>query len=78
MDGVFREYMTVPDDTADDIIDKIKSMANFEIADNRLPKIGHIKFKRDGLPEFLLKVTANPADGPGENIVLKIPDPQDA
>lgn len=78
MDGVFREYMTVPNDTADEIIDRIKSMANFEFADNDLPKIGHIKFKRDGLPEFLLTVTANPADGLRENIVLKIPDMRDS
>lgn len=74
MDGEFREYMTVPDDVADTIIRQIKSMADLDVEDSRLPKIGHIEFKRDGLPEFKVTVTTNPAGGPGERIVLKIPE----
>jgi len=54
MESVWREYMTVPDDTANEIMDRIKSMAHFDIANNDLPKIGRVKFKRDGLPEFFI------------------------
>ena len=76
MDGEFREYMTVPDDIADDIINRIKTMANLEGADKNLQKIGHIKFKRDGLPEFPLAVAIYPADGQGEKVALKIHAPR--
>ena len=63
MDGEFREYMTVPDDIADDIINRIKTMANLEGADKNLQKIGHIKFKRDGLPEFPLECSRSMKTG---------------
>jgi type II secretory ATPase GspE/PulE/Tfp pilus assembly ATPase PilB-like protein len=75
MDGVFREYMTLPDDVADEITKRIKSMANLDVENSDLPKVGHVRFKRDGLPEFKVTVTTYPADGLGEKVVLKIPVP---
>jgi type IV pilus assembly protein PilB len=78
VDGVLREDMTLPGDAANDIVKRIKTMANLAGAESDLPKIGHIKFKRDGLPEFQLTVTTKPADGLREDIVLKISDPRDA
>jgi type II secretory ATPase GspE/PulE/Tfp pilus assembly ATPase PilB-like protein len=74
MDGEFREYMTVPDDVADTIIRQIMSLADLDVEDSLLPKIGNMRFKREGLPEFKVTVTTRPADGPGERIVLKIPE----
>jgi type II secretory ATPase GspE/PulE/Tfp pilus assembly ATPase PilB-like protein len=73
IEGLLREYMTLPEDTADDIVRIIKTNANLEIDDNELPRIGRIKFKHNGLPEFQLTVTAEPAGGSREYIVLKIP-----
>ena len=74
MDGEFREYMTVPDDVADTIIRQIMSLADLDVEDSLLPKIGNMRFKREGLPEFKVTVTTRPADGPGEKIFLKIPE----
>lgn len=72
IDGVLLEYMRIPDAAADDIVKRIKSMANLDIEDSRLPKIGHIKFKHDGLPEFQLAVTTRPNDGLREAVTLRI------
>ena len=73
MEGVLREYMTLPDDAAaNDIVKKIKTIANLDGANNDLPKIGHIKFKHEGLPEFQLKVISKPIGGLREDVVIKI------
>ena len=48
MDQVLRAYMTIPEAAADDIIKRIKLMANLDVEDRCLPKIGHIKFKHAG------------------------------
>ncbi len=72
MDGVLREYMTIPDAAADDIVKRIKSMANLDIEDSHLPKIGRIKFKHKGLPEFHITVTMLPNDGLREKAALRI------
>jgi type II secretory ATPase GspE/PulE/Tfp pilus assembly ATPase PilB-like protein len=77
MEGLLLEYMTLPEDTADDIARIIKTIANLDIAENDLPKIGHIKFKHDGLPEVQLTVTTEPLDGTSEYIILKFSSPKD-
>jgi hypothetical protein len=58
--------------TGDDMIKIIKSMANLDVEDRHLPKIGHIKFKHDGLPEFRLTVTICYSGGLGEKAILRI------
>ena len=80
MDGEYREYMTVPDDVATDILKRIKSMANLDVDDRRLSKIAYIKFRRDNLPEFRLTITTCPTENLREAVFLKIPtagDPAD-
>ena len=72
MDGVIREYMRIPDAAAEDIVKRIKSMANLDVEDRRLPKIGHITFKHDGLPEFKLTVSTSPNNGLREAATLRI------
>ncbi len=74
MDGVLREYMTVSDAVADEIVKSIKSMAKFDVEDCKLHKVGYIKFRRDGLPEFRVTATMRPNAGPREEVVLKIPN----
>jgi type II secretory ATPase GspE/PulE/Tfp pilus assembly ATPase PilB-like protein len=77
MEGVLREYMTLPDDAAsNDIVKEIKKMANLDRAENDLPKIGHIKFNHKGLPEFQVAVTTEPLEGSREYIILRIPGRQ--
>jgi type II secretory ATPase GspE/PulE/Tfp pilus assembly ATPase PilB-like protein len=65
MEGVLREYMTVPCPAANDMFRRIKTMANLDKVDNNLPGIGRIKFKHDGLPELHIAVTINPSDNLG-------------
>jgi type II secretory ATPase GspE/PulE/Tfp pilus assembly ATPase PilB-like protein len=78
MESVLLEYMTLPDDAAaDDIVKKIKKMGNLDRADNNLSKIGRIKFKHEGLPEFQVAVTTEPSDGSREYVILRIPVPQE-
>jgi len=72
IDGEYLEYMTVPGDVANDIVKRIKSMANLDAEDARLSKIGHIKFQRDGLPEFRITVTTFPNEGLREVVDLRI------
>ena len=72
MDQALRAYMTIPEDTAEDIIKRIKLMANLDVVECRLPKIGHIKFKHDGLPNFEITVIISPNDGLRETATLRI------
>ena len=72
MDGVLQQYMTIPYAAADDMVKRIKSMAKLDTEDSSLPKIGRIKFKHKGLPEFHLIVTMRPNDGLREKATLKI------
>jgi len=72
MDGIWRNYMTIPDAAADDTIQIIKSMANLKPKDSHLPKIGRIKFKHQGLPEIQLIAIMSPTGGHREVVTLKI------
>jgi type IV pilus assembly protein PilB len=72
IDGVLRQYITAPYSAADDMVKRIKSMANLDIEDIRLPKIGRIIFRHRGLPEFNIMVTLRPNDGQREVATLKI------
>ena len=51
MDGVYREYMTLPEVVAYDVVKRIKSMANLDVNDRELAKIGHLKFQGLDVPE---------------------------
>ena len=64
--------MTVLEQAADDIIKRIKFMANLDLKDNRLPKIGHIRFSRNGLSEFRMTVNIYPTKEFGELVAMKI------
>ena len=64
--------MTVLEQAADDIIKRIKFMANLDLKDNRLPKIGHIRFSRNGLSEFRITVNTYPTGEYGELVALKV------
>ena len=72
MDGVYREYMTVPEVVAYDVVKRIKSMANLDVTDRELAKVGHLKFKSDDVPVTQITVTTYPIDGLWEDVVLKI------
>ena len=72
VDGVLKEYMTLPYAAADDIVKKIRSMANLDIAVNHLPGLGHFKFKHKGLPQFHIMVTMRPTDETREATSLRI------
>ncbi len=72
MDGVLGQYMTLPYGAANNIVKKIKSMANLDIEDNHLPRLGHFKFKHKGLPQFHIMVTTRPADSMRETTTLRI------
>jgi type II secretory ATPase GspE/PulE/Tfp pilus assembly ATPase PilB-like protein len=72
IDKVLLDYIKIPEALAEDIIKIIKSMANLNVEDCCLPKIGHIKFKHDGLPEFMLTVITSPNGGQREAVNLRI------
>ena len=57
MDGVYREYMTVPEVVAYDVVKRIKSMANLDVKDRELAKVGHLKFKSDDVPVTQITVS---------------------
>ena len=64
MDGrVYREYMTVPEVVAYDVVKRLKSMANLDVCDRELAKIGHLKFYGYDVPEVQITVTTYPMDG---------------
>jgi type II secretory ATPase GspE/PulE/Tfp pilus assembly ATPase PilB-like protein len=71
MEGVYLEYMTVAETVAYDVVKRIKSMANLNVCDRELPKIGHLKFKSHDVPEIKMAVTTYPIDGLREDVVLK-------
>jgi type II secretory ATPase GspE/PulE/Tfp pilus assembly ATPase PilB-like protein len=71
MGGEYLEYMTVPEDIAGKIVKRIKSMANLNVEDYTLPKIGFIKFQRDDLPEFRITAITRPNYGLREVVDLK-------
>jgi len=72
LDGVYREYMTVPEAVAFDVVKRIKSMANFDAKNRELAKVGHMIFKNHDVPEIKISVTTYPIDGLWEDVVLNI------
>jgi len=72
MDGVYREFMTVPEAVAFGVVKRIKSMANLDVCDRELAKIGHLKFYGHDVPEVQITVTTYPIDGLWEDVVLRI------
>jgi len=47
-------------------------MANLDVEDCHLLKVGHLKFQRNDLPEFKLAVTAYPTGALREDLVISI------
>jgi type II secretory ATPase GspE/PulE/Tfp pilus assembly ATPase PilB-like protein len=75
LDGVYQEYMTLAETVAFDIVKWIKSMANLDVKDRELAKVGHLEFKSDDVPVTQITVTTYPIDGLWEDVVLKILTP---
>ncbi|UCG09046.1 MAG: Flp pilus assembly complex ATPase component TadA [Desulfobacterales bacterium] len=71
-DGVCHEYIQVPNSMALAIISRLKIMADFDIAEKRLPQDGKIKVKRKGIKEFELRISTMPTVGRYEDAVLRI------
>jgi type II secretory ATPase GspE/PulE/Tfp pilus assembly ATPase PilB-like protein len=72
INGQMREYMTIPNAAIGDMVKRFKVMAKLGVEDCRLPKMGRIKFKHKGLPEFHIIVILRPNDGMREKVTLKI------
>lgn len=72
IDGVCQEYMEITDSMAASIVTKIKSMANLDIDECRLPQDGYIRFKQKHALEFNIRVATYPVDNSREDVVLKI------
>ena len=75
--GICQEYMNTSDVMAADILMRIKSMANLDISETRLPQDGFIQFCCKHVPEFDLRVTTYPTGDSKEDVVLKIITPAD-
>ncbi len=56
MDGVYREYMTLTEVVAYDVVKRIKSMANLDTSDRELAKVGQLIFKNHEAPEIKISV----------------------
>jgi type II secretory ATPase GspE/PulE/Tfp pilus assembly ATPase PilB-like protein len=72
IDGEMRKYMTIPYAGIGDMINRFKIMANLDVKGCHLPKMGRIKFKHKGLPEFHIIVILRPDAGMREKVTLKI------
>lgn len=72
IDGVCQEYIQVPASITGSILSRIKIMAGLDIAEKRLPQDGKIKFKRNGIPSFELRLATLPTAGGHEDAVLRI------
>lgn len=72
LNGMMKEYMTIRGDTANDIIKRLKRMANLDHEGINLPKIGRIIFKHKGLPEFPIIIILRLNDDMREKVTLRI------
>ena len=72
MGGVYREYMTLEEVVAFDVVKRIKSIANLDAGDRQLAKVGHLILKNNDVPEIKISVTTYPIDGLWEDVVLRI------
>ena len=66
-------FSEVPLSLARAIMTRIKILAHLDITEKQLPQSGCIKFKRDGIPDFKLRVQTIPITGGYEDAVLRIP-----
>jgi type II secretory ATPase GspE/PulE/Tfp pilus assembly ATPase PilB-like protein len=72
IDGVCQEYMKVPDTMAPGLLSNIKSMADLDVSETRLPQDGNTRFCQKHTHGFDLRVTTFPTDGSREDVVLRI------
>jgi len=72
MDGMYREYMTVPEAVAFDVVKRIKFMAALNVTDRELAKVGYMIFNNHDVPGTKISVTTYPIDGLWEDVVLNI------
>jgi type II secretory ATPase GspE/PulE/Tfp pilus assembly ATPase PilB-like protein len=72
IDGICREYTRVPLNITSSLLSRLKIMAGLDIAEKRLPQDGKIKFKRNGIPNFELRLATLPTAGHYEDAVLRI------
>ena len=72
IDGLLRNYVSLPQEIKQNVITRIKIMAGMNITETRLPQDGAIKDKLNG-KDLDLRVSALPTKR-GEKIVIRIMD----
>ncbi|MDY7030746.1 MAG: ATPase, T2SS/T4P/T4SS family [Thermodesulfobacteriota bacterium] len=72
MDGVCQEYLHIPQSMAQELLSRLKAMANLDEEETFIPQDGKIKFKGKDTPPLDLRVTTIPTIGEVEDIVVKI------
>ncbi len=72
IDGICKEYRTLPRHFGSALVSRIKIMSKLDIAQRRLPQDGKIKFKNHGPLDIELRVATVPTEGEIEDVVLRI------
>src|SRR5258706_16198532 len=71
-DGSLLNYTEIPARLRNPITNRLKIMANLDIAEKRVPQNGKIKFKQFGPLDIELRVATIPTAGGVEDVVLRI------
>jgi type II secretory ATPase GspE/PulE/Tfp pilus assembly ATPase PilB-like protein len=72
IDGICRNYLTIPYNHKRAAISRIKIMSDLDIAERRKPQDGKIKFKRFSTLDIELRVATVPTVGGEEDVVMRI------
>ena len=72
INGECQDFMEVQEAMASALLSRIKSMADLDVSETRLPQDGYIRFCRKHISEFRLRVTTYPTDDSREDVVLRI------
>ena len=72
VDGACTVFESIPSVFKDNIVSRIKIMADLDIVERRKPQDGKIKFKKYGGPDIELRVATIPTQGGVEDVVMRI------
>lgn len=72
VDGVCAVLESISSTFRDNIVSRIKIMADLDIVERRKPQDGKIKFKKYGGPDIELRVATIPTQGGVEDVVMRI------
>lgn len=72
IDGILHEVMSLPDDIKENLVSRIKILAEMDIAEKRIPQDGHFAIKRAG-KNVDIRVSTYPSVL-GEKVVMRILD----